>query len=78
MMFEHVEDAISSSIFLGWGEGSIKHRAAIHFLICLIGQEDCNICSANVAVTRLFYRPLCAWKHFRPVTRKRLILTSIL
>lgn len=78
MMFEHVEDAISYLFFLRGAKGSTNHRATIHFTICLIGQEDGNICSANVAVTRLFYLPLCAWKRFRSVTQERLILTSIL
>lgn len=73
MMFEHVEDAISYPFILQ-GRGSARHTGPI----CLIGQADCNICSANVTVTRLFHLPPYAWKHFRSVTRERLILTGIL
>lgn len=77
MMFEHVEDAVSYSFILQ-RRGSARHTAPIHFTICLIGQADCNICSANVTVTRLFHLPPYAWKRFRSVTQERLILTSIL
>lgn len=77
MMSEHVEDAKLIFSFLR-GESSTKHKACLCFVICLIGQEVCNLCSANVGVTILFYLPFSAWKHFRSVIQGRQTLTSIL